>query len=144
MGLEFLSLFLVLFRSRRHSQHPPQSHQPVMPIESTVAMYTYLDEDLPYRSKLPSLQPTLRQFKEYLPKKGNFRCVLYTETLYPLDKYERMGETVNNFGAFFRRFFFRTTCEDPDSPIIQEEVVNDDEILPLFEGKVMGLVKPIE
>lgn len=64
------------FRSRRHSQHPTQS-QSAVPFESTVAVYTYLDEDLPYRSKLPGCQPTLRQFKEYLPKKGNFRLVFF-------------------------------------------------------------------
>ncbi|XP_037039635.1 axin isoform X2 [Bradysia coprophila] len=101
-------------RSRRHSQHPPQPRQMAALSESTIAVYTYLDEELPYRSKLPGLQPTLRLFKEYLPKKGNFR------------------------------FFFKTTCDDSENPIIQEEIVNEDEILPLFEGKVMGLVKPYE
>lgn len=76
--LLYTEIDFVHFRSRRHSQHPPQSHQLLPTVsstlfESTVAVYTYLDEDLPYRSKLPGSQPTLRQFKEYLPKKGNFR-----------------------------------------------------------------------
>lgn len=56
----------------------------------------------------------------------------------------RLDSTKIHFFSFSLRFFFKTTCEDPDNPIIQEEIVNDDEILPLFEGKVMGLVKPFE
>ena len=42
------------------------------------------------------------------------------------------------------RFFFKTRCEDLDNPVIQEEVNSDSEPLPLFEGKVMGTVKPSE
>lgn len=45
---------------------------------------------------------------------------------------------------FVGRFFFKTACEDPDNPVIQEEIVNDTEILPLFDKKVMGLIKPYE
>lgn len=39
------------------------------------------------------------------------------------------------------RFFFKTRCEDIDNPVIQEEISNDSDVLPLFEGKVMGTVK---
>lgn len=40
------------------------------------------------------------------------------------------------------RFFFKTLCED--NTVIQEEMTNDTDILPLFEGKVMALVRPLE
>jgi hypothetical protein len=40
-----------------------------------------------------------------------------------------------------RRFFFKTRCDDEDNPIIQEEVVNDSDVLPLFDDKVMATVK---
>lgn len=40
------------------------------------------------------------------------------------------------------RFFFKTRCDDDENPIIQEEICNDAEVLPLFEGKVMATVKP--
>lgn len=41
--------------------------------EYTYAMYTFCDETIKYRTKIPGTQPTLKQFKDYLPKKGNFR-----------------------------------------------------------------------
>ncbi|XP_053964097.1 axin [Anastrepha ludens] len=96
--------------SLHHQPQPPPL--PAKPLETTTVVFSFCDEEYPYRSKIPGLQPTLKQFKDYLPKKGNFR------------------------------FFFKTHCEDPESPVIQEEIVNDSDILPLFEGKVMGLVKP--
>uniref|UniRef100_A0A1L8DWD1 Putative regulator of g protein signaling n=1 Tax=Nyssomyia neivai TaxID=330878 RepID=A0A1L8DWD1_9DIPT len=113
-------------KSRRYSQHPPagqSSHHPSTSLAShhhikthdyTIVVFSFCDEDLPYRTKIPGLQPTLKQFKEYLPKKGNFR------------------------------FFFKTACDDLDNPVIQEELVSDTEVLPIYDGKVMGLVKPIE
>ncbi|XP_058061545.1 axin isoform X1 [Anopheles bellator] len=92
---------------------PAKPHQ--APNEFTIVVYSFCDEEVPYRIKIPGTQPpTLRQFKDYLPKKGNYR------------------------------FFFKTRCEDLDNPVIQEEVNSDSEPLPLFEGKVMGTVKPSE
>lgn len=41
--------------------------------EVTMAVFTFCDEQFPYRTKIPGTQVTLRQFKEYLPKKGNYR-----------------------------------------------------------------------
>ncbi|XP_065370738.1 axin isoform X2 [Calliphora vicina] len=96
--------------SLHHQSLPPPL--PAKPQETTTVVFSFCDEEYPYRTKIPGTQPTLKQFKDYLPKKGHFR------------------------------FFFKTHCEDPDSPVIQEEIVNDNDILPLFEGKVMGLVKP--
>ncbi|XP_032592819.1 axin isoform X2 [Drosophila grimshawi] len=84
---------------------------PIKPPE-TVVVFSFCEEPVPYRIKIPGTQPTLRQFKDYLPRRGHFR------------------------------FFFKTHCEDPDSPVIQEEIVNDSDILPLFGDKAMGLVKP--
>ncbi|XP_030370496.1 axin isoform X2 [Scaptodrosophila lebanonensis] len=124
-------------RSRRYTQPPTQPHMvpmqqqqlttfgncsnlhhqsappplPAKPSE-TVVVFLFCEETVPYRIKIPGTQPTLRQFKDYLPRKGNFR------------------------------FFFKTHCEDPDSPVIQEEIVSDSDILPLFGDKAMGLVKP--
>uniref|UniRef100_A0A182MAH8 Uncharacterized protein n=1 Tax=Anopheles culicifacies TaxID=139723 RepID=A0A182MAH8_9DIPT len=93
---------------------PPIPAKPLQaPNEFTIVVYSFCDEEVPYRIKIPGTQPpTLKQFKDYLPKKGNYR------------------------------FFFKTRCEDLDNPVIQEEVNSDSEPLPLFEGKVMGTVKP--
>ncbi|XP_063916138.1 axin isoform X2 [Zophobas morio] len=82
--------------------------------EMTTAVFSFDDEQLPYRSKIPGSQITLRQFKDYLPKKGNYR------------------------------FFFKTLCEDLCNQVTHEEVSNDNEILPLWEGKIIAQMKPID
>lgn len=82
--------------------------------EFTTVMFSFCDEQFPYRTKIPGKQITLRQFKEYLPKKGNYR------------------------------YFFKTECEELDNQVIQEEICADSDLLPLWEGKVMAQVKPTE
>ncbi|XP_052740065.1 axin isoform X2 [Bicyclus anynana] len=80
----------------------------------TVVVVSFLDESVPYRFKVPASPLTLRLFKDYLPRKGNYR------------------------------YFFKTECADLDNTVIQEEVSNDNDTLPMFEGKVMARVKSIE
>ncbi|KAJ8933838.1 hypothetical protein NQ314_013760 [Rhamnusium bicolor] len=80
----------------------------------TTVVFSFCEEQFPYRTKIPGTQVTLRQFKEYLPKKGNYR------------------------------FFFKTVCEELGNQVIQEEVSNDGDVLPLWEGKIMAQVKPID
>lgn len=41
--------------------------------EVTTVVFHFCEEQFPYRTKIPGTQVTLRQFKEYLPKKGNYR-----------------------------------------------------------------------
>ncbi|XP_068152113.1 axin isoform X1 [Drosophila tropicalis] len=103
------------------SAGPPMHHSsmgttvaPPLPAKppETVVVFSFCEEQFPYRIKIPGTQPTLRQFKDYLPRRGNFR------------------------------FFFKTHCDDPDNPVIQEEIVNDSDILPIYGDKAMGLVKP--
>ncbi|CAH1390603.1 unnamed protein product [Nezara viridula] len=80
----------------------------------TTVVFSFCDEQFPYRSKIPGHSITLKQFKEFLPKKGNYR------------------------------FFFKTECEELDMQVIQEEITDDNEVLPLWEGKVMAQVKPVD
>ncbi|XP_072931703.1 axin-like [Epargyreus clarus] len=80
----------------------------------TVVVVSFLDESVPYRFKVPAAPLTLRVFKDYLPRKGNYR------------------------------YFFKTECADLDNTVIQEEVSSDGDTLPMFEGKVMARVKSIE
>ncbi|KAJ8949071.1 hypothetical protein NQ318_016973 [Aromia moschata] len=42
------------------------------------------------------------------------------------------------------QFFFKTVCEELGNQVIQEEISNDGDILPLWEGKIMAQVKPID
>jgi axin 1 len=39
----------------------------------TTVVFSFCDEQFPYRTKIPGRAITLRQFKEYLPKKGSYR-----------------------------------------------------------------------
>ncbi|CAH2106094.1 unnamed protein product [Euphydryas editha] len=82
--------------------------------EHTVVVVNFLDESVPYRFKVPATPLTLRTFKDYLPRKGNYR------------------------------YFFKTECADLDNTVIQEEVSNDNDTLPMFEGKIMARVKSAE
>ncbi|KAF5293498.1 hypothetical protein FQA39_LY02983 [Lamprigera yunnana] len=79
--------------------------------ESTTVVFSFCDEQFPYRTKIPGRHITLNKFKEYLPKKGNYR------------------------------YFFKTECEELGNQVIQEEVSNDFDIVPLFEGKIMAQFK---
>ncbi|XP_026682332.1 axin [Diaphorina citri] len=97
-------------RSVTSTPRPPEHQSGTF----TTVVFTFCDEQYPYRTKIPSQSVTLKQFKDYLPKKGNYR------------------------------FFFKTECDDVDTKVIQEEIVDDNEVLPLWEGKVMGQVKPLE
>ncbi|XP_063990587.1 axin isoform X2 [Diachasmimorpha longicaudata] len=80
----------------------------------TTAIFSFCDENVPYRIKIPGHNVTLKQFKEYLPKRGSYR------------------------------YFFTTECEDVDTKIIQEEITDDTEVLPLWEGKIKAQVKALE
>ena len=39
----------------------------------TVVVVSFLDESVPYRFKVPAAPLTLKTFKDYLPRKGNYR-----------------------------------------------------------------------
>ncbi|XP_033214760.1 axin-1 [Belonocnema kinseyi] len=80
----------------------------------TTVVFNFCDESLPYRTKIPGRNVTLKQFKEVLHRKGSYR------------------------------YFFKTECEDLDVKVIQEEITEDSEILPLWEGKIFAEVKSLE
>jgi len=64
---------------RKQSQQP---NTKPLPTELTVAVYTFSHEKgepMPYRIKIPSKAVTLKQVKEFLPKKGAFRFYFKTE-----------------------------------------------------------------
>jgi axin 1 len=92
------SNFFLFSRSKRYQQTPPLPQKNVIPPpipaknlsqpaqtvttpaasavpeQTTTVVYSFCDEDVPYRIKIPGKHPlTLKQFKDYLPKKGNYR-----------------------------------------------------------------------
>ncbi|XP_046656056.1 axin-like isoform X2 [Daphnia pulicaria] len=85
------------------------------PTECTVVTFTFGDEPVPYRSRIPGRTVTLKQFKEIcVPKKGNYK------------------------------YYFKTNCEDDVAMAVNQEVIDDSEILPLWEDKVLGIVKLVD
>ncbi|XP_058806426.1 axin isoform X2 [Phymastichus coffea] len=85
-----------------------------VPSDFTTVVFSFCDEKVPYRTKISGYNVTLKQFKDVLPKKGSYR------------------------------YFFKTECEDLDMQVIQEEITDDSEVLPLWEGKIMAQVKALE
>lgn len=58
----------------------PQSNQSTLrrakqdaPTDFTILVLSFCDEKVPYRIKISGSNVTLKQFKDVLPKKGNYR-----------------------------------------------------------------------
>ncbi|XP_054719097.1 axin-1-like [Uloborus diversus] len=80
----------------------------------TVIGYSYGRCAVPYLSKMPGKNITLRQFKSLLSKKGNFR------------------------------YFFKKASNDFGTGVVFEEITDDYEVLPLWEGKVFCCIESID
>ncbi|XP_064477783.1 axin-2-like [Ornithodoros turicata] len=80
----------------------------------TIIGYCYQGETVPYRRKVPGKDITLRQFKALLGKKGNYR------------------------------YFFKRSCQEFGTDVVSEEISDDNEVLPLWEGKIFATIEPIE
>lgn len=106
--------------------------------EHIFAHYQFIDEKLPYRIKIPSKKVTLKLFKEHLPRKGNFRYLIFNLCLY-----SGLSNSIIYFRFFFR-CFFQTTCDDLENPtVVQEEVVNDADMVPIYDGKIIATLRLI-
>lgn len=82
--------------------------------ETTIIGYCFSGESVPYRTKLPGKNITLKQFKSLLSKKGNYR------------------------------YFFKKASDEFGTGIINEEITDDNEILPLWEEKIFAIIQPVE
>ncbi|GFT49353.1 axin-1 [Nephila pilipes] len=82
--------------------------------DTTIVGYTYDRDAVPYKSRLPGKNITLRQFKSHLNKKGNYR------------------------------YFFKRVSDDFGTGVVFEEVTDDYEILPLWEGKVFCAIETLD
>ncbi|KAK6624205.1 hypothetical protein RUM44_011064 [Polyplax serrata] len=96
--------------TRRSEPSPPLPRPPEQ--EYVTVMYSFWDEEVPYRTKVLGTQVTLKQFKDLLPRKGNYR------------------------------YYFKTECAEVASKMIHEEVFDDNQELPLWEGKLIAQVRP--
>ncbi|XP_043941045.1 axin-2 isoform X2 [Protopterus annectens] len=79
-----------------------------------VVTYFFCGEEIPYRRMLKAQSLTLGHFKEQLSKKGNYR------------------------------YYFKKASNEFDCGAVFEEIWDDDTVLPMYEGKILGKVERID
>ncbi|XP_010224285.1 PREDICTED: axin-2 [Tinamus guttatus] len=79
-----------------------------------VVTYFFCGEEIPYRRMLKAQSLTLGHFKEQLSKKGNYR------------------------------YYFKKASDEFDCGAVFEEIWEDDAILPMYEGRILGKVERID
>lgn len=79
-----------------------------------VVTYFFCGEEIPYRRMLKAQSLTLGHFKEQLSKKGNYR------------------------------YYFKKASDEFDCGAVFEEIWDDNAILPMYEGRILGKVERID
>uniref|UniRef100_A0A8D0GWY8 Axin 2 n=1 Tax=Sphenodon punctatus TaxID=8508 RepID=A0A8D0GWY8_SPHPU len=79
-----------------------------------VVTYFFCGEEIPYRRMLKAQRLTLGHFKEQLSKKGNYR------------------------------YYFKKASDEFDCGAVFEEIWEDDAVLPMYEGRILGKVERID
>lgn len=80
---------------------------------TTVVGYYFCDEPIPYRTTISGRNITLGHFKQLISKKGNYR------------------------------YYFKKVCHDFESGVVHEEVTSDDDLLPLWDDKIVCKVERV-
>lgn len=94
---------------------------------------------MPYRVKIPTKSVSLRHVKDFLPKKGAFRCHILLVLIYLIwQEFPPSPEASLNF-CF--RFYFKTEVE---GDMCYEEETEDTSLVPLWEGKVLVQCRILE
>nr|XP_009936701.1 PREDICTED: axin-2 [Opisthocomus hoazin] len=83
-------------------------------LSELVVTYFFCGEEIPYRRMLKAQSLTLGHFKEQLSKKGNYR------------------------------YYFKKASDEFDCGAVFEEVWEDETILPMYEGRILGKVERID
>ncbi|XP_022181143.1 axin-1 isoform X3 [Myzus persicae] len=96
------------------SATPSMSSAITAPPTTTTVVYNFNDEEFPFRKRIAGHPITLKQFIECMPKKGHYR------------------------------YFFTTEFDESPSTGIQEEITDDNQMLPLWKGKVMASLRLID
>ncbi|XP_005992223.1 axin-2 [Latimeria chalumnae] len=97
--------------------HKEPKKQPVVHTSQPtelVVTYFFCGEEIPYRRMLKAQSLTLGHFKEQLSKKGNYR------------------------------YYFKKASDEFDCGAVFEEIWNDNVMLPIYEGKILGKVERID
>ncbi|GFS50474.1 axin-1 [Nephila pilipes] len=80
----------------------------------TIVGYCIGGNPVPYSTKVRGKRITLGHFKTLFNRKGNFR------------------------------YFFKRYCNEFGTNVVFEEITDDEEVLPLWDGKIFGLVEEME
>ncbi|XP_058140576.1 axin-2 isoform X2 [Dasypus novemcinctus] len=94
----------------------PKKLAGVHPLQASelVVTYFFCGEEIPYRRMLKAQSLTLGHFKEQLSKKGNYR------------------------------YYFKKASNEFACGAVFEEIWDDDAVLPMYEGRILGKVERID
>lgn len=79
-----------------------------------IVTYFFCGEEIPYRRMLKAQSLTLGHFKEQLSKKGNYR------------------------------YYFKKASDEFACGAVFEEIWDDETVLPMYEGRILGKVERID
>ncbi|PAA82577.1 hypothetical protein BOX15_Mlig004043g3 [Macrostomum lignano] len=104
-----------IVEARRRLEEVSLQQQPPPQQQPLTIGYFLCGDSVPYRHAWPGQSITLGQFKQLMAKKGSYR------------------------------YFFKRRCDEfVVGGAVHEEVTDDSEVLPLWEGKVIGRVERVE
>ncbi|KAM9596718.1 axin-2 [Trichechus inunguis] len=94
----------------------PKKLAGVYPLQASelVVTYFFCGEEIPYRRMLKAQSLTLGHFKDQLSKKGNYR------------------------------YYFKKASDEFACGAVFEEIWDDDTVLPMYEGRILGKVERID
>ncbi|XP_012588423.1 PREDICTED: axin-2 isoform X2 [Condylura cristata] len=99
---------------QRHKEPKKLAGVHVLQASELVVTYFFCGEEIPYRRMLKAQSLTLGHFKEQLSKKGNYR------------------------------YYFKKASDEFACGAVFEEVWDDETVLPMYEGRILGKVERID
>ncbi|MEJ1284051.1 axin 2 [Cricetulus griseus] len=99
---------------QRHKEPKKLASVHTLQASELVVTYFFCGEEIPYRRVLKAQSLTLGHFKEQLSKKGNYR------------------------------YYFKKASDEFACGAVFEEVWDDETVLPMYEGRILGKVERID
>uniref|UniRef100_A0A8I3W7Z0 Axin 2 n=1 Tax=Callithrix jacchus TaxID=9483 RepID=A0A8I3W7Z0_CALJA len=99
---------------QRHKEPKKLAGVQALQASELVVTYFFCGEEIPYRRMLKAQSLTLGHFKEQLSKKGNYR------------------------------YYFKKASDEFACGAVFEEVWDDETVLPMYEGRILGKVERID
>ncbi|XP_066091493.1 axin-2 [Saccopteryx bilineata] len=100
--------------SEDHKEPKKPAGVHVLQASELVVTYFFCGEEIPYRRMLKAQSLTLGHFKEQLSKKGNYR------------------------------YYFKKASDEFACGAVFEEIWDDETVLPMYEGRILGKVERID